>query len=130
MLDGPPLGKALLEVVPLQHPGDGGLRRQSDDPLGSERLPPSAVVVDDRPRRIEDLENLPLVRLGVLADLFLGERLARLGATGGIPDHPGEIPDQEDDFVPQRLELAQLVNNHGMPDVQIGSRRIKSQLHP
>ena len=56
------------------------------------------------------------------------ERGARLVLSRGIADHPGEVPDQELHLVAQLLEVAQLVDHHGVAEVQVGRRRIEAQL--
>ena len=47
-----------------------------------------------------------------------------------IADETGEVADQEDDFVAKILELAQLVDEDGVPEMQVGRRRIEARLHP
>ena len=46
----------------------------------------------------------------------------------GIADHAGEIADQERDLVAELLELAQLVDEHRVAQMQIGRGRIKARL--
>jgi hypothetical protein len=52
-------------------------------------------------RRIEDLEDLLLVGLGVLRDLLGRERRARLRLAGGVADQGGEVANEEDGRVPK-----------------------------
>jgi len=40
------------------------------------------------------------------------------------------VSEEEDHVVPQGLELAQLVDDHGVPEVQVRRRGVKPQLHP
>ena len=47
----------------------------------------------------------------------------------GIADHAGEVPDEEGHLVPELLELAHLVEQHRVPEVQVGRRRIEARLH-
>lgn len=79
---------------------------------------------------IENAEDLVLVGLGVLVDLLASERLACRALAGRVADHPGEIADQEKNLVPEILELAQLVEQDGMPEMQIRRRRIEARLDP
>jgi hypothetical protein len=53
---------------------------------------------------------------------------ARHVLAGGIADQPGKIADEEHDVRPQFLELAHLVDEYGMSQVQIRRGRIKSGL--
>ena len=48
----------------------------------------------------------------------------------GIADASGEVADQEDDLMAQQLELAQLVDDHGVADVEVGRGRVQTQLDP
>ena len=64
-----------------------------------------------------------------LARIVLGrEPRARGVASGGIADQAGEIADQEDHLVAELLELAHLVDQHRVPEVQIGRGGIESGL--
>jgi hypothetical protein len=40
----------------------------------------------------------------------------------------GEVADQEDDGMAQILQLAHLVEHHGVPDVDVGCGRVQAQL--
>ena len=61
--------EALGEVVPLEELGDGVAPREADEPVGAEGAEPAGVEVDDGRLRVEDLEDLRLVGLGVREDL-------------------------------------------------------------
>ena len=78
--------------------------------------------------RIENLVYLLLVGLRVLGDLFLREMLPRLGLARGIADHAGEIADQKGHLVAQFLELAHLVQEHGVTKVNVRRRGIETRL--
>jgi hypothetical protein len=79
--------------------------------------------------RIQNLENLFFVGARVLDDFIARERLAGDVLPGRISDHAGEIADQEDAFVPEFLKLAQLVEQDGVPQMQVGRGGIESRLH-
>ena len=78
--------------------------------------------------RIQDLEDLFLVGLRIGRDLLARQRRARGVAAGRIADHSGEIADQERDLVTERLELAHLVDEHRVPEMQVGRGRIEARL--
>ena len=69
---------------------------------------------------VQDLAQLRAIRLRVRADLVPGQGLARLRASGRIADHPGEVPDDDDDLVAELLEVAQFLKYDGVPEVQVG----------
>ena len=78
---------------------------------------------------VEDLRHLCAVALRVLQDLLARKGRTRLVLAGGIADHAGEVADQELHLMAQLLELAQLVDHHRMPEMQVGRRRVEAQLH-
>jgi hypothetical protein len=80
--------------------------------------------------RIEHLEHLVGVGGGVGRDVLAGERLAGGVLAGRVADHPGEVADQEDDRVPEVLELPHLVEQHGVADVQVRRGRVEAGLDP
>ncbi len=55
---------------------------------------------------------------------------AQLVPAGGVADHRGEVADDEDDRVPEVLELPHLLHQHGVAEVQIGARRVEAGLDP
>ncbi len=55
---------------------------------------------------------------------------ARLRAPGGIADHAREVPEDHDDLVAEILKVAQLAQDHGVPEVEIGGGRIEPELDP
>jgi hypothetical protein len=131
-VDGDRLSRAvaLAEVVPLEHPGDGVPGGQLDH-LGRAHLAHPARVEDHEGLlRIQDVEDLLLVGPGVLQHLLPGERLAGGALAGGVPDHPGEVTDQEQDLVAEVLELAELVDQDRVAEVEVGRGRVESRLHP
>ena len=73
---------ALLEVFPLEHPGDRVLRGQPDERDGIHFFHPAMVKLDDRLLRVQNFEDLLFVGLSVVSDflarqLFAGFGLAR-----------------------------------------------------
>src|SRR5207247_10209499 len=90
-----------------------------DELLGRESVHPAAVEIDEGPLGVQDFEDLPLVRLCVLPHLFLRQRLAGLRDAGRVPDHAGEIADEEDHLMAQVLEVLQLVYEDGVPEMEV-----------
>ncbi len=43
---------------------------------------------------------------------------------------PVKVTNQEDHLVPELLELPHLVNQHGVPEMQVGCGRIETRLDP
>ena len=129
-VDGPVLGVAQGEVVSLEHARDGALGHQLHHVARAERVEPLAVGAHLGDGAVEDLEALVRVRDGRLGHVLAGEPRARVVGAGGIADHGGEVADHEDDRVPEHLEVAQLLEQHRVPEVQIGAGRIEARLHP
>jgi len=57
-----------------------------------------------------------------------GQARASRIATRRVTDETREVTDQEDDLVPELLELAHLVDEHRVPKMQIGRSRIEPRL--
>jgi hypothetical protein len=77
---------------------------------------------------IQHLEHLCRRRSWHWLDIFFRERLARDVLTGRIADHAGEVADQENDLMPEFLELAHLVEQHGVAEMQVGRSRVEAGL--
>src|ERR1700712_4892501 len=118
----------LVEIIALEHARYGVLGGQANEISRTELIHPSGVESHFGLGRIENLENLRLVGLGVVQDLLASQRRASSALAARITDHSGEVADQEDHLVTQILKLAQLINKHRMPQVQIGRRRIETGL--
>lgn len=126
--DGLPRPVTLTEVVALQHPRDRVPGGKLDQIRRVQIGHPAGIEQHQSLGRIENLENLRLVALRVLDYFVPGQRRAGGALAGGIADHPGEITDQEQHLVAQILKLPQLVDQHRMPKVQIGGRRVEARL--
>src|SRR5262249_42519754 len=46
-----------------------------------------------------------------------------------VADHPREIADDENDAMPRALEIPHLPHDDGMPEVDVGRRRVETDLH-
>ena len=126
--DRPPRRVAGGEILPLQDARDGQVRGLANDVLERQRAEPLRVEPHQGAAHVEHLPELGPVRLRVAADLVPGERPPRLRAAGGVADHPGEVPDDDDDLVSEVLEIAQLLEDHRVSQVQVGRGRVESQL--
>ncbi len=124
------LAEALGEVVALQELRDGIARGEPDHALRAERARPRRVEQDLGLVRIEDLEHLVPVGPGVLLDLLGTQRRAGGVAPGRVADHPGEVADQELNMVAEVLKVAQLVDDHRVAEMEVGSSRVHAELHP
>ena len=121
---------ALAEIVAFEHAGNRVLRRQPDHAGRAQFAHPRRIELDAGSLAIEDLEDLRRIGLGVRAYFILRQRRPRRVLAGRIADHPREIADQKDHLVAEVLELAHLVDQHGVAEVQIGSGRIETRLDP
>ncbi|MNP42704.1 hypothetical protein D3C76_1364890 [compost metagenome] len=119
---------ALVKVIALKHARHGVLRSQANEISRPHLIHPGGVECHLGFGRIENLENLGLVGLGILENLLAGQRRARCALAAGIADHSGEVANQEDHLVTELLELAQLVDQHGVPQVQIRGSRVEACL--
>ena len=121
---------ALGEIVALEHAGDRVLGRELDHARGAHGAEPPGIEVNDGLFGVQDLEDLVLVGPGVGLHFLRGQARAGGVLAGGVADHPGEIADQEDGRVPQLLELAHLVDEHGVAEVQVRRGRVEARLDP
>jgi hypothetical protein len=127
--DGALLAVALLEVVALQQPGHGVAAGEAHELVDGHGPEPLAVEADDGLVRVQQLEDLALVGLGVGQHLVLGQGLAGLGLAAGVADHAREVADEEDHRVAEALEGAQLVDHHRVADVQVRGAGVGAELH-
>ncbi|MND82204.1 hypothetical protein D3C80_740270 [compost metagenome] len=121
-------GIALVEVIPFKHPRHCVLRRQANEVGRAQRIHPGGVECDFSSGRVENLEDLRFIGLGIFEDLLASQRRTRCALAAWITDQPREVTNQEDDLMPQLLELAQLINKHCMTQVQVRRRRVKASL--
>src|SRR5450830_1021602 len=123
------LAEALREVVALEEARDRVFRREADEAFGAEGREPLGVEGDARFLRVEDPEDLRLVCLRVREDLVLRELRARHFLAGGVADHSREVADQEDDRVPEALEVPHLPEDDRVPEMEVRRGRIEAHLH-
>jgi len=113
--------EALVELVALEHLRDGEVGREADGGFVAELAKPLRVVADLGEFLVEDFEDLLLVGEGVFVDLLAGERLPRHVFPARVADEGGEVADEEDDGVAELLEVAQLAQEHGVAEMQVGA---------
>ena len=118
-----------MEVVAFQDAGHREIRQQLQELLHIQIEDPLGVVAQDGLLRVEHLEGLVDVGLGILLDLLAGKLRARRVAAGRIADERGAVADDEGHLMPQILELAQLAQGHRVTQMDIGGRRIDPKLH-
>ena len=102
-------------MAALEHLGYVVASGQADPALSGERPHPAAVELDDRSGRVQQLEDLRLVSLGVLFDLFPRERRPGLRPPGRVSDQAGEVTNKKDDPMSQVLEVLHLPDQHRVP---------------
>ena len=117
----------LLEVVALEQTRDAQCRRDLDQLRDAQAVHPFAVEADFGGLAIENLEHLLAIGIRVALDLVARQGLSRLGSSGGIADHRGEIADQENHGVSRVLKVAQFLEHHAMAEMQVGRGRIRSR---
>ena len=119
-----------VKIIAFQHPCNRMLSSQFDQPIGAKRVEPTGIETDLGCLRIKYLEYLFLVGERVLDYLIPAKRGARGVLSSGISDHRCEIPNHEKHLVPQLLKMPQLVDQNGVPKMQIWRSRIESRLYP
>ncbi len=104
------------------------LAAKPDKALEAKRKQPFAVEADFGLGRIEDLEDLRLVGLGVGVDLLAGERRTRGVASGGIANQSGAVADEENGGVAHVLEVLELAHDDRVAEVKIGRGGVHAEL--
>ena len=112
--------EALAEVAPLEHLRDVVRRRQLDQPVASEGNQPAAVEFDHGLHRIEQLEDLRLVRLGVALDLVVVSGGRVFDRPLGSPIIAVKSPTTKTTRVPEVLEVLHLADQHRVAQVEVG----------
>ena len=77
---------------------------------------------------VEDLECLVDVCFRVRLDLLAGKLRTGRVAPGRVADERRTVSDDECDLVAKVLELAELAQRDGVADMDVGSRRIDTEL--
>ena len=121
-------GVALGEIVAFEHARDRVPRGEADHVGRVHLAEPFGIEAHLGAFAIEHLEHLFGIGLRIGLDVGARERLARHVLAGRIADHSGEVADQENHLMTEILELAHLVEQHGMAEVQIRRGRIEAGL--
>ena len=65
--------ETFMKVLTFEHLRDRVFGRQANEVVGCELRKPAAIEINDCLLRIKNLEDLSLVSLGILLDLFAGQ---------------------------------------------------------
>ena len=122
------LGEAAGEVVALEELGDGKLAGQSYHVGQAERPKPVALPSDFGAVAVHYLEELREVGLGVLNDLLVGEHGPRGGSSRRIADLRRPVSHDDNNRMPEFLQLPQLAKAHRMAQVDIRRGRVEPHL--
>src|SRR5262249_12716024 len=114
----------------LEHARDRPSRSKPDQPGSPELVRPLGVEEDLGAIGIENLEDLILVGLRVVQDLLARKRRARFFLSARVPHHAPKIADQELNVMTQILKLPQLIDDHGVTEVEIRRGWVHPELDP
>ena len=78
---------------------------------------------------VEDLLRLALVGARVGLDLLVAQHGPRVRATARVADARRVVADDQHDAVAEVLELAQLLQDDRVPEVDVRRRRVQAELH-
>ena len=121
-------GEALGEVVALEQLRDGDVADQPEQRLHV-HVQPLGVVADLQLRVGEQhVAGLVDVRARVGVDLLAGQHRPCRRAATGVPDARRVVADDQHDGVARVLELAQLLEHHGVAEMDVGGRRVEAEL--
>src|SRR5262249_38048223 len=98
--------------------------------LGGELPQPFTVEAQRSPRRVEYLVQLCCIRPGIYQNVISRERLAGFGFPRRITDHPGKITDDQNHLMAEFLKLSQLMQDDGVPKMDIRRSRVEAELDP
>ena len=74
------------------------------------------------------MSGLLKVSFGVHLDLFGRKRRTRRVAARRVANGSRKVADQKDNRVTEVLQLTQFIEHHGVADVNVGGRRIQTEL--
>jgi hypothetical protein len=101
--------------------------RQLDKPCGIHGTHPSRIEVDRRPIRVKDLVNLPLIGRRIGSNLLTAQRGPGGITSRRVANQAGEITDQEYNPMAEVLKKAHFIDEHRVPEMQIGGRRVETR---
>ena len=88
---------------------------------------PITVGHEPRPIRIEHLERLGAIGFSIRLNLLAGELRPGRRSPARIADHRREIPDDQDRFVAEVLELAKLSQDDRVAEMEIGTGGVDAE---
>ena len=111
--------KTVMEVVALHHARHGVLGGELDHAHRTQGQAPFAVVSDLGFFRVEHQRGLLVISFSVFFDLLWCEGRTGTVAARRVANQAGEVADQENDLVPQILQLAHFVKHDGVTDMDV-----------
>jgi len=120
--------ETLAKVVALQHARDCHRSSELEHAGSAQLVEPGGIEHDLGLGRIQNLEHLIGVGLGVEFDLFFSQRRARGVLAGRVANARGKVANQKLRVMTEILQLTQLVDDHGVAKVQIGRGRVHAEL--
>ena len=116
------------EIVPLQELRDGEVGCESYH-LGEVEFPePLALPHHLGAHLVNQCEELAHVRFGVRLYLLVGEHGTRHRLSAGVAYLRRPVADDQDDLMPQLLELAQFAQSDDMSQVDVGPTGVEPHL--
>ena len=125
--DGLLVDESIMEVLAFEHTSDAIFGSQPNDVVTRELIEPLAVVTNFSFCRIENLEYLFEIGLGVGLNLFAGKWRPRFALAGGIANHRREITNQKHGQMSHILEMFEFADHHGMTEVNVRRCRINAK---
>ena len=89
----------LNKHIPLLHLLDSKCAGELENVCAIKLLEPLMIIANRYLRKIQYLTRLLLIRFKILDHLLFGQWLSKCISSGRVPDHCGEAPDKENDFM-------------------------------
>ena len=119
---------AVVEVVAFKDACNGKVGSDLQKVFHAQGKNPFGVVTKGGLFGIKYLKGLVNVSLGIFLDLFTRKLRARGVTAGRVADKSGSVADDKGNLMTQILELAQLAQRNSVAKMDIGSRRVYTQL--
>src|ERR1700691_3075139 len=117
---------SLGESAALEHACERMSGCYLDQARSAHAAEPARIKIHARALRIKDAKDLLFIGARIALHLLGRQSRPGHGAAARIANQAGEIADQEYDLMPELLECAHLVDEHGMAEVQIRRGRIEA----
>ena len=118
----------IVEVVALHHPRHGVSAGQLNHAACAQGVAPFAVVTNFGLGGVQHQAGLLVIGFGVGLDLLRGQWRAGGVAARRVANHAGEVPNQKNHRMAQVLQLAHLVEHHGVPQVDVRGCGVQAKL--